>query len=137
VSENRELDVLVAEQVMGWPVFTQPDNPEGNDEWYASLPFPCLILHSSGGYWLQRGWLDMVDFRPSESIEAAMQVENRIAELGLQTRYVLELAKIVDPRSNRNDAVMSLWWALVHATSEQRCRSAYAAVKDQNGEGAQ
>jgi hypothetical protein len=119
MSENRELDAQVAEQVMGWRNTSN-----------------AYVINGLGGddpAQPNRG-IQRVP-RYSASIEAAMQVENRIAELGLQTRYVLELAKIVDPRSNRNDAVMSLWWALVHATSEQRCRSAYAAVKDQNGEG--
>jgi hypothetical protein len=115
MSENRELDAQVAERVMEWTGFTHNGRIG-----YPPDADPNHVLPS-------------VVPKYSESIEAAMQVENRIAELGLQTRYVLELAKIVDPRSNRNDAVMSLWWALVHATSEQRCRSAYAAVKDQNG----
>jgi hypothetical protein len=95
---TKELDVAVAVRIMETPV---------RDD---GTPWPGNVLPYS------------------TSIEAAMQVEDRIAELGLRTRYVLELAKIVDPRESREDKVALLWWALVHASAEQRCRAALAAI---------
>jgi hypothetical protein len=140
MSENRELDALVAERVMGWPVLTQPDNPKGNDEWYASLPFPCLILHPWGGYWLQRGWLDMVDFRPSESIEAAMQVVEKMTQLGFRFRYVMRgnfenngLHHAAFDHADWADANPLYQSPLAKSLPEAICRAALAAVKEQNG----
>jgi hypothetical protein len=107
---GEELDRAVAERVMG---NTLPE------VW--SDPTVGPSHGDPGGY--------RIGVRPySSSIEAAMQVEDRIAELGLKTRYVLELAKIVDSRGSRDDKIMSLWWALVHASAEQRCRAALAVI---------
>lgn len=110
---GRELDAAVAERVMGWfdlKFLPQPNYfigyaPAMNKDAQCAVPVPPY----------------------SSSIADAMEVENKIAELGLQTRYVLELAKIVDPRNSREDKVAALWWALVHSTAEQRCRAALAA----------
>jgi hypothetical protein len=67
---------------------------------------------------------------PTEEIEAAMQVEDRIAELGLQAQYVSALQLIGDKSTTaRVITDTGRLWRLVHATAEQRCRAALAAIE--------
>lgn len=67
----------------------------------------------------------------SSEIAAAMEVEDRIAELGLINGYIVALW------TNRDRSVnfwtrtnMESFWAAIHATPEQRCRAALATVEN-------
>ena len=70
----------------------------------------------------------------SESAKAAFQVEDRIAELDLQTDYIAYLW--IEVGATRNGS--NFWtvdnfkafWLCVHATAEQRCRAALATVSE-------
>ena len=69
--------------------------------------------------------------RYSESIEAAFQLEDRIAELGLQRQYYRALVNVV--ATSISDRLFQ-WFDLVHATAEQRCRAAIAAAQKGNND---
>jgi hypothetical protein len=62
----------------------------------------------------------------SESIEAAMQVEDRIAEMGLRSEYYRALVGTV--ASAITDRFFQMF-DVVHATPEQRCLAALKAVE--------
>ena len=65
----------------------------------------------------------------SSSIEEAMEVENQIAKLGLIREYVRALEHIGDMSTpSRVITDTGIAWRLAHATAEQRCRAALAAV---------
>lgn len=129
MSELRELNALsaeVAERVIG-----------------ESMPaiVDCSFIIGTPRFSPLNAWMhvhryengDKCEWEPrpyATSIYYAFQVEDRIAELGLQARYVINLAKLVDPRVKQDDAIMSLWWNLVHASPEQRCRAALECVKE-------
>lgn len=105
---NRDLDVEVAEKVMNDPCSCSrcPD-------------VKFCRRHGKGGTVGARFY--------SSDIAAAMQVENRIAELGLQGWYVMELAIVT--RGGQ--------WGLVHATARERCLAALAAITTQAESGPQ
>lgn len=75
----RELDISVAEKVMGWPVI----RTETEDELQLDT-FPCIVAYPDWCEWCEedeghvitRGWC------PSESISVAWHVVERLAELG-------------------------------------------------------
>ncbi len=104
---SRELDVQMAE-LMGWQKrFYIPDRFVWVDEMGVVM-------------------MTDVKWQPSTDIAAAMQVEERIKELGLIGKYCKHL----------NDIANAYWdagkrqgrsWQLIHATSEDRCRAAVLA----------
>jgi hypothetical protein len=114
--DDRELDARIAVEVMQ---LDEVENVSGV-LYYHNIEMDRTS--ETGGRW--RSPVP----RYSTDIASAMLMEDRIAELGLQTRYVLELGKNVDPRSSRTDAVALLWWAMIHATPRQRGEAALAAV---------
>lgn len=80
---GRELDAAVAERVMGWTVIRVPDRPNRFD----SIPadrFPVFAMWAEGGTALYESQHDIrsFDFRPSESIEAAMRAVTKLSEKG-------------------------------------------------------
>lgn len=111
---GRSLDAAVAEKVMQRKV-----------SWSAAIY----------GDWMDRssGRDDVHVARYSSSVEAAMQVEDRIAERGLQNDYIAHLWSVVGATRNG----INFWtadnfkafWLCVHATAEQRCRAALAAIE--------
>ena len=132
---GRELELEVAKRVFGFRWFhcESEHGPERNQilsedqvETWRSLDWQCVEIEGPKEDQFND---DTAAPKFIRSIEAAMRVQDRIAELGLQTRYVLELGKIVDPRESRDEKVALLWWALVHASAEQRCRAALAAIE--------
>jgi len=125
-----ELSALVAERVFGEPM---PAIPE-------ECPFDINHAEPSPkGHWqhvhtYENG--DVCEWEPfpyGEDIEAAMTVENRIAELGLQNDYIAHLWSVVGATRNG----INFWtadnfkafWLCIHATAEQRCRAALAAIE--------
>lgn len=69
--------------------------------------------------------------RYSESIEAAMRVEDRIAWLGLIGAYVSAL-KLIGDRSTSARVITDegRMWRMAHATPEQRCLAALSALEE-------
>ena len=76
-------------------------------------------------------WTAVVPYY-SESIEAAMKVEDQVGEMGKRNDYIAHLWDEVG--AERNDAKFwtaqnfNAFWLCVHATPEQRCRAALKAV---------
>ena len=111
-----ELVRAVAERVMGW------QRQDGYNYWMTFSAGGTFKLHALIATW-----------NPIESIEAAFQVEDRLAELGLQNDYIAHLWIVVGATRNG----INFWtadnfkafWLCVHATPEQRCRAALAAIE--------
>lgn len=110
---NKVLDVEVAEKVMGLVVSGSPELVARSQE-----------EMRGGRYW------DLPAY--SSSISYAFQVQDRIAELGLQEEYVDALSEIAG--KGLAGPVLSfpheIWLFYVHASPEQRCRAALEAVKE-------
>lgn len=114
MSELRQLDLDVAEQVMGFDRMNARVDPmvrNGDPQYFMGYP----VGH---------------DFAPYYSIDiaAAFQVEDRIAELGLQRQYIIALRG--ETRAQMIAAACGYEWKLVHASPEQRCRAALECVKE-------
>lgn len=104
---SNELDIAVAERVMGW------QRQDGYNYWMSFPAGETFNLHALIAKW-----------KPSTDIAFAMRVEDRIAELGLQSPYYGALVNIV--AASITDRVFHLF-DVVHATPEQRCRAALQA----------
>lgn len=116
VKTGRDLDAEVAERVMGWA--RQPDY----NYWMTFL---------AGSFQLRAL---IATWKPSESVDTAMQVEDRIAELGKQGDYIAALWDVMGADRGVNFWTASnieAFWLCVHATAEQRCRAALSAVDSQ------
>lgn len=120
---GREMDALVAERVMGWAIFTHNEGPnppywyrEETDNHSFHLPIPKF----------------------STDIAAAYAMEERIEELGLTERYIVELARIACGYDGLPETLIRLQrglyedqiWAMVHASPADRCRAALRAVEE-------
>ena len=66
----------------------------------------------------------------STDISAAWLVEERIAELGLIEEYCFQLNAIANIHLDRDYYRQPQRWQLIHATPEDRCLAALAAVED-------
>jgi hypothetical protein len=118
---GRELDAAVAERVMGY----RNHNPELINLTPTHMAWHTAISPTTGNREIVPCY--------SSSIEAAMQVEDRIAELGLQNDYVAHIWSVVGATRNG----VNFWtadnfkafWLCIHATAEQRCRAALAAIE--------
>lgn len=120
---GKELDAAIAERVMGF------DEVEhiGDLLYYHNAEMDRLS--ETGGRW--RSPVPMYH----SDIAAAMEVESKIAERGLHREYAKALAKSC-PLWSKGSDMLQLYWELAHATPEQRCRAALAAVvHNQNEEG--
>ncbi len=108
---DRELDTLIAEKVMEW------QRQDGYNYW---MTFPA------GGTFELHGLI--ATWSPSTNISDAMEVEDRIAELGLGNEYIGALRDVTGA-----DAMSFTWqqdWLIAHATPRQRCEAALAAIKE-------
>lgn len=134
--DDRELDALVAECVMGWLWFTALGDS------FLVPPFGHETARSFHVHWeegkLGRPRFDIELSYPdhywnwkippySTDIASAMLVEERIAELGenARRRYANRLRDIV-----RGDPVEDVTlFKCIHATPRQRCEAALAAIE--------
>lgn len=69
----------------------------------------------------------------STDIAAARQMEDWIEEHGFTLRYARAMLGrvFILERDPAPDCDEQLWWMLLHATPEQRCRAFLAAVEEQ------
>lgn len=136
---GRELAAAVAGRVMGWSLCWLDRFYGAEGDWSqrpVSSKAECKFTPIA--YWREpngRAINEAAEWLPSESIEAAMQVEDRIAELGLHSEYLRALADVAvfaDATWNAAEIYEAHlpWglWPLVHATAEQRCHAALAAT---------
>lgn len=98
------LDALVAEKIMGWTKFGVREDGSHNG-WNA----PFGYTSSTMGY--------------SKMISAAWEVEEKIKELRLHVKYCQALKEVVISTGE----YVGLF-DYIHATPEQRCKSALLAV---------
>jgi len=113
---SRELDARVA-RAMGWK--SDPDHGWDVAVW----------IHPDRGVCL-RDDVDGVPFY-STDIAAARTMEDWIEEHNLHLRYAMAMLGCVfilepDPVPDCDE---QLWWMLLHATPEQRCRAFLAAME--------
>lgn len=106
------LDVEIAIKIMGWTT-AAPHNGQPTYENKTTGHHP-IYAHKLPCY--------------SADISAAMEVENRIEELGLEASYARELAKGTPHWLFASDE--ATWWHVAHATPEQRCRAALVAIQE-------
>lgn len=143
MATGREIDAQIAEKVMRLAL-AQPEPYE----WQTDIPSeqtPGTFLKGRGfkcarcskyhlAESLSEHYCDCVnpwDVPPySTDISAAMQVEDRIAELGLQTPYCDELTNIVASDCGKTQ-LGAMRFDLIHATPKQRCLAALAAVGEE------
>lgn len=140
---SKELDVEVAEVIMGFRWFhcVAGTGIERNQ----------LCSPRQAEVWRELGWSlteipspppadqfndDTAALRYSTDINAAMRVEDRIAELGKRNDYV---AHLWDQVGAVRDGVnfwtaqnLNAFWLCVHATAEQRCRAALAVFAEKD-----
>lgn len=99
--------------ICGWPLY--PATEQGcTAESCSERPLPRVRFDEPAPY--------------SESIEAAMQVEARIRELGRAEEYIWQLIK-ANEGSKRFPNTVEQLYPLVFATAEQRCRAALFAIE--------
>lgn len=94
-----QLDYLIAEKVMGWTT----KNPV-----YLPVWMPVNIYHC--------------EWRPTEKIEQAWQVQEQIDVLGLRSEYIQNLSLMVAEAED-------VWWFMATATPRQRCEAAIMTVE--------
>lgn len=109
---GRELNVLVAEKVLGWT--RGPRWGNGNGQWF--------IDGKEGPTW---------DTMPrfSKDIRAAIEVEDRIATLDLGAEYADALKDVVTASWKDRDISPGLF-GLIHATPRERCLAALKTIED-------
>lgn len=105
-TDNRQLDALIA-KFMGWK-----ESPASNYEWQLSPPDENITVVRCVPHF-------------SSDIACAMQVEERIKELGLHQQYAAALAETV------HNPVLSYpdLFAVIHASARDRCLAARAVVE--------
>lgn len=103
---GQELNELVARKVMGW---------QKGDSW-------------GGAHWVgeDKCYRDEVaQFRPSQHINVAWEVEEEIIKLSLRIKYCESLKWVVIDTGEYVGM-----FDYIHATPEQRCKAALLAVLD-------
>jgi len=121
--ESRCLDAWEAEAVMGLEVYMSHEEylKSGSPHaqyWNSAVHYPA--------YWWNEGWaMSVAPY--STDITAAWQVEEKIEELKLKTRYVQALLSgmlVMDIEINSDEET---WWLLAHASPLDRSRAAIKA----------
>lgn len=119
---EQDLDARVARCVMGW--FRYGGLMHGK---------PQDVFMTSNGSTRSIYCGCAEDFRPSIDIAAAIEVEDRIAELGKQNDYIAHLWDEVGAARDGSNfwtaQNFNAFWLCVHATPEQRCRAALKATQ--------
>ncbi len=117
---DKKLDVEMAE-LMGW-IYWDSDFRDYDGEYpmFTTMGALLLVYDKANKH---------REFSPSTDIAAAMQVEERIEELGLIGAYCKHLNEIANAywdmgiRQGRS-------WQLIHASPEDRCRAAVLAKEE-------
>jgi len=116
---DRELDKRIAEQVFGIKKIFRPCDTKTGEDYFSPKEYHYI---PSG----KPPRTHMIDARVvpyfASDISAAMEVEDRIAELGLTGRYVDAIVDVVG-------GVQSTLWPIVHATAKQRSLAALKAIE--------
>lgn len=86
---GRSLDALVAERVMEWTIIEAK-----GENWFDAIPsdrFPIFVRWPEGGTAVYESPFEFRsrEFRPSESIEAAMQVVEKLRGAGVWTQIMI------------------------------------------------
>lgn len=127
--EGRELDVAVAERVMGWPHIGPNDPYRPFREKYGGI-----ICEGVPRNFLEIGVIPD-DWHPSTDHNAAAAVLEEIEKRGLPTinRFVPQLIQLIkdDPSGHTTeDLSYGIEWGLVTATSAEICKAAILCVEN-------
>ena len=133
--ELRELDAKIHVRVMGFPLeslLVGDGKTTGTALRLEPENAAWRVRSKADDYWhrISPDGADRVVIAPnySQSIEAAMQVEDRISELGLRKEYLRELGPIVALRATQEGEILG-YWHFTHASAEDRCRAALKAIE--------
>ncbi len=110
---SRELDAVIAEKIFDRP----------------SSYYHCPHFDKDGRILSFCSCPDLP--RYSRDIAAAMQVEERIKELGLIDEYCMHLNDIASMHVWYAEHPQPLMWEIIHATPEDRCRAAVMAAEEE------
>ena len=116
-----KLDAHVAKEIMGWEFLPLPETNR-----YGLCRNCGRALHDDHlDRQEERGICAEEECFFSEDIAAAMQVEDRIEELGLEETYINRLIRLLGISAPYLDQL----FILVHASPEDRCRAAVLAAE--------
>lgn len=128
---GRELDAAVAGHVMGWREAEHPER-HGTGQWMSEYAYP--VYYKQNGQYIESG-----SFMPSEEIEAAMQVVEKMWRTGWQMEsangYKLH-TRIVDNvcswyvRFINNESDMDNWSAEADTLPLAICKAALKAIQN-------
>lgn len=124
---DEQINKRVAVEVMGWWSHSgiwcegSPGDTGTGTEW---ISFPV----TGTAFQYVSGKPENRVFSPVTDIRAAMQVEDRIAELGLKGEYIAILSSSLVKKVDDGHSMFDLF-ELVHATARQRSEAALKAVE--------
>ena len=121
-----ELNVKIAIEIMKWNYWDFKGDYEGEFPMFTYVGESALAVYFDHGD--RHSYFD-----PSHDISAAYQMEERIAELGLIEEYCFQLNAIANTHLDRDYYRQPQRWQLIHATPEDRCLAALAAVEKTTG----
>ena len=122
---GRALDAEVAEKIMDHVIHV--DDNEGWCEHCGEEMMEYRLMR-----YRQQGGREPMETRCvpeyAESITAVAQVEDRIAELGLEHEYAGALLEQTG-NTQYQSSLPVIVWAIVRATPEERCRAALSVIE--------
>ena len=122
---GRELDVLIAEKVMGWSKKTFPGGGGGFTAWVDENERVMKLIANST---MNETCYRCDYFRPSTDIAATFEAEEIAIEKD-PAMYVHALASVVfDYNQVQDISAIKKLCLFIHATPEQRCKAALLAV---------
>lgn len=116
---GRELDALVAEEVMGYAI---GDGQGG----YVVQKVIILRPDDGSAEWLGDGQKQLP--RYSTDISVAFEMENHLEQIGLVDEYGFQVYAITEADETRAGIRNTNMFKIVHASPEQRCKAALLAV---------
>jgi hypothetical protein len=127
---DRELDVKVSYYIFGYGCRAVPN----------TYPKDFEVRGKIVGEIDENGNADYVEILPkslkhySSDLNAAYEVEEKIAEMGLTNKYIDALVDVVGveftPYDGENLLSYEQYYAIIHASAENRCKAALAAVQN-------
>lgn len=120
---DRDLSALVAERVMGWPVFRPPINTEPK-------PYPCVYLLDSGSVFLDRAVGQREGWYPCSDIASAFLIVEQMRDRGYRFTFTFDPEQEARCDFGRfGDPVSSLGHAQHGSPARAICHAALKAVE--------
>lgn len=124
---GRELDALVAENVMGWTLKGAISITWDEISEYSKRAVANTSDEIGSPVWDNNRRVDA--WCPSTNITATWEMEEMIEQRGLNLLYAQALMAVLLFEGFVPEDDEALWWALIHASPYQRCCAALKAVE--------